>query len=365
MLGCRREGNLRAPPLSSSSVQEELPPFRRLTLATRIQLAAALALLTIPPIVAYALLLAMPGTSHAGPLPALTPEQVRLRDRESANLAHLTRDIGERNTMRPEALSAAAAWIEGELRAAGYAPERQLVEEPGVAPGIECANIEADHRGAGAPEEIVLVGAHYDSARGTPGANDDGTGVVALLALARSTASVVTRRTVRFVAFVNEEPPYFATPGMGSAAYAARSAARGEKITAMLSLEMLGAYDDREHTQHYPFPLGFFFPDRGDFIAFVGDVDSRTLVRTAVGVFRATTAFPSEGAALPSDTTAADWSDHRSFWAHGYPALMVTDTAIFRYAHYHRRSDTLDKIDVDRLARVTEGLARVIVALAD
>jgi len=152
---------------------------------------------------------------------------------------------------------------------------------------------------------------------------------------------------------------------MGSAVYAARSAERREKITAMLSLEMLGAYDDREHTQHYPFPLGMFFPDRGDFIAFVGNVDSRDLVRTAIGAFRATTPFPSEGAALPAGTTAADWSDHRSFWAQGYPALMVTDTAIFRYAHYHRRSDTHDKVDLDRLARVTEGLGHVIAALAD
>lgn len=108
-----------------------------------------------------------------------------------------------------------------------------------------------------------------------------------------------------------------------------------------------------------------FFPDRGYFIAFVGNVDSRALVRSAVGTFRAKTAFPAEGAALPSGTTAAGWSDHRSFWAQGYPALMVTDTAIFRYAHYHRRSDTPDKVDLDRLARVTEGLGHVIAALAD
>jgi hypothetical protein len=345
----------------SATEEVPLPPFRRLSLATKLQLGALQAVLTVGPAVGYGVILSMPGKSHQGALPAATPELCALRDREGADLQHFAGDIGERNTMHPKALAAAAGWIEAELRGAGYAPERQRVEVDGV----DCANIEAEHRGAGAPDEIVVIGAHYDSARGTPGANDDGTGVVALLALARSTAEQVTRRTVRFVAFVNEEPPYFATPRMGSAIYAARSAERREKITAMLSLEMLGGYDEREHSQHYPFPLGLFFPDRGDFIAFVGNVDSRALVRSAVGTFRATTAFPAEGAALPTGTTAADWSDHRSFWALGYPALMVTDTAIFRYAHYHRRSDTPDKVDLDRLARVTEGLRHVIAALAD
>jgi Zn-dependent M28 family amino/carboxypeptidase len=170
---------------------------------------------------------------------------------------------------------------------------------------------------------------------------------------------------VRFVAFGNEEPPHFATARMGSAAYALRAAERQEAITAMISLEMLGAYDDRPGSQRYPFPLGLLYPEEGDFIAFVGNVDGRDLVRTAVGAFRAGTAFPCEGAALPEGTTAADWSDHRSFWARGYPALMVTDTAIFRYGHYHRRSDTPDKVDLDRLARVTEGLRRVVTALAE
>lgn len=349
-------------PAPAPELQEEpLPPFRRLTRATKLQLGALLAVLTVGPALGYGVILSMPGKSYRGALPAATPELVALRDREGTDLRHLAGDIGERNTLHPQALAAAAGWIEAELRGAGYAPERQRFEVDGV----DCANIEAEHRGAAAPDEIVVIGAHYDSARGTPGANDDGTGVVALLALARSMAEKTTRRTVRFVAFVNEEPPYFATPRMGSAMYAARSAERREKITAMLSLEMLGGYDDREHSQHYPFPLGMFFPDRGDFIAFVGNVDSRALVRSAVGTFRAKTPFPAEGAALPSGTTAADWSDHRSFWAHGHPALMVTDTAIFRYGHYHRRSDTPDKVDLDRLARVTVGLGHVIAALAE
>jgi hypothetical protein len=347
--------------LSSPPVDEPLPPFRRWTRAAKLQLGAILAAMGIPALLAYAVVLRMPGTSHRGALPPLTADQTAIRDREGTDLAHLVRDIGERNTARPAALAAAAGWIDAELRAAGYAPEHQHL----TADGVDCANVEAERRGAGAPGEIVLVGAHYDSARGTPGADDNGTGVVALLSLARWMADRSLRRTVRFVAFVDEEPPYFATPGMGSAVYAARSAERRETIAAMISLEMLGAYDDRPGTQRYPFPFGLFFPEQGDFVAFVGNVDSRALVRAAVGAFRATTPLPSEGAALPAGTAAADWSDHRSFWAQGYPALMVTDTAIFRYPHYHRPSDTPDRIDLDRLARVTEGLRRVIAALAE
>jgi Zn-dependent M28 family amino/carboxypeptidase len=301
----------------------------------------------------------MPGESFEGPLPALDPREVALRDALRTDLSELVGRFGERNVANPASLEAAAAWVEGELRAAGHrtARQTQLVD------GVNCENIEAERTGTS--DEIVLVGAHYDSARGTSGANDNGSGVVALLALSRALAGGSSRRTVRFVAFANEEPPYFRTPQMGSAIYAARSAARGERIVAMLSLETMGYFTDAPASQQYPFPMSLFYPDRGDFIAFIGDVGSRNLVRAAVSTFRATTRFPSEGAALPAKTTGVGWSDHASFWDYGYPAIMVTDTALFRYRQYHSPNDTLDRVDVDRLARVTEGLRRVVEALAE
>jgi len=340
-------------------VDEEAPNFRRWTRASKAKAGAFAALLVIAPTSAWAVMFRMPGDSFAGELAPLSMAEAATRDALRADLVALAEGIGERNVGRPAALEEAAAYVERGLRAVGYEPSRQPVDADGVA----CANIDAERRGTS--DEIVLVGAHYDSALGTPGANDNASGVAVLLAVARglSWQSVPTRRTLRLVAFVNEEPPYFRTPRMGSAVYASRSAARGEHIVAMLSLETLGYYSDAPGSQAYPFPMDLAYPDRGNFVAFIGDVGSRELVRAAVDAFRSSTAFPSEGAALPAKTIGVGWSDHEPFWNAGYPAIMVTDTALFRYRAYHTRNDTLDQIDVDRLARVTGGITRVIEAL--
>jgi Zn-dependent M28 family amino/carboxypeptidase len=151
---------------------------------------------------------------------------------------------------------------------------------------------------------------------------------------------------------------------MGSRRYAARCRSRGERIAAMLSLETIGYYTDAERSQQYPFPFDRFYPDRGNFVGFVGNLQSRALVRRCVGAFRRTTSFPSEGLAAPGFITGIGWSDHSSFWEQGYPAVMVTDTAFFRYAPYHTHSDTPDKLSFDRMARVVAGVARVVEELA-
>ena len=125
----------------------------------------------------------------------------------------------------------------------------------------------------------------------------------------------------------------------------------------MYSLETIGAYYDEPGTQRYPLP-GFtlLYPDRGNFLAFIGTTESRDLVRDAVGAFRATRRLPSEGIAAPGAVMGVDWSDHWSFAQHGYPGVMVTDTALFRYEHYHMPEDTPEKINYPRLAKVTLGL---------
>jgi Zn-dependent M28 family amino/carboxypeptidase len=204
-----------------------------------------------------------------------------------------------------------------------------------------------------------VVGAHYDTVPGSPGADDNASGVAVLIELAR------LRLPARFVAFANEEMPYFESGEMGSHAYAARARAAGEKISAMLSLEMLGCYRDEPGSQHYPPPLGWFYPDRGDFIGFVGDLGTRALVRRAIGAFRRHARFPAQGVAAPSVIPGVTWSDHGSFRRQGYPAIMVTDTAFNRYPHYHLPSDTPEKLDYLRMARVTLGLAAVIEELAN
>lgn len=183
--------------------------------------------------------------------------------------------------------------------------------------------------------------------------------VAAALALARRFAGRACERTVRFVLFVNEEPPFFFTDEMGSHVYASACKARGENIVAMMTPETIGYYSDDEDSQKYPIPVGGLYPTKGNFIAFVGMHESARLIRRAVGTFRRTCQFPSIGAGLPSIVPMVGASDHWSFWCMGYPSLMITDTAPFRYPHYHTRRDTPDKIDFGKMARVVEGIERV------
>ncbi|MEN8108446.1 MAG: M28 family peptidase [Pseudomonadota bacterium] len=303
----------------------------------------------------------MPGKSSSGVLPPLTTKQARLADRLRKHIAVLSEEIGERNLWRDGTLEATADYIEETLQAMDYAVSSQTY----TVQGTRVRNLEAVLGGTSLAEEIVLIGAHYDTVSGSPGANDNASGVAALLEIARLLASKPLARSVRFVAFVNEEAPFFYTWDMGSHRYARRAHERGDNITAMLSLETIGYYSSAEGSQQYPNPLyARLYPDTGNFIAFVGNLASRKLVRQCLGAFRRHSAFPSEGVAAPGRMLGIHWSDHWSFWQEGYRAVMVTDTALFRYPHYHASTDMPDRIDYERLARVVAGLAKVTVDLA-
>ncbi len=302
----------------------------------------------------------MPGDSHRGPLEPLSSPARDLQGRLQEHVRQLATRIGERSIWRVEGLEAAADYIQGHLERSGYA----VATQPVPVQGLSVRNLEAQIQGGALADEILLVGAHYDSVHGSPGANDNASGVAALLELARMMAARRSARTVRFVAFVNEEPPFFQTSAMGSRAYAKRARARGENVVAMLSLETMGYYTREPGSQRYPFPFRYFYPDRGDFIGFVGNLSSRHLVRRAISSFRRNAAFPSEGIAAPAWITGVGWSDHASFWTEGYAAIMITDTALFRYEHYHAATDTPDKLDFACLARVVEGLDHVMQDLA-
>jgi hypothetical protein len=307
------------------------------------------------------MLIEMPGNSHRGPLPAADEPLLALASELRQDVVHLAVEIGERNVERcPQELTDSADWIESEFVKTGYQVKRQSYEVSGT----RCCNLEAEIPGSSRPEEIDVVGAHYDSAKGTPGANDNGSGVAAMLALARRFAGRKSDRTLRFVAFVNEEPPYFKTAKMGSRVYARRCRQVNENITAMLCLETIGYYSNLPGSQNYPPPMSRFYPSTGNFIGFVGNVESAPLVRQAVATFRQHEPFPSEGGAVPSTLDGVDFSDHWSFWQEGYPAVMVTDTAMDRYPQYHKPEDTPDKIDFDRMARVVRGLEKVVLVLS-
>lgn len=223
---------------------------------------------------------------------------------------------------------------------------------------------EVEIPGSSATEEIVILGAHYDSAIGSPGANDNASAVAALLEIARLFSTQQCRRTLRFVFFTNEESPLFQTADMGSLVYARRSRKLNEKIVAMLCLETIGYYSNEKGSQKYPFPFNYFYPDTGNFLAFVGNLASRKLVHQAIASFRRHASFPSEGAAAPEWIVGISWSDQWSFWQENYPAIMLTDTAPFRYPAYHTEMDTPEKVDYTCLARVVQGLFGVTLELA-
>ena len=330
--------------------------FQIVSRAAMIRLAIAGLVLVVPSFIAWTVMIRMPRKSYSGPLPPLTSQELELSKTLRRDVEQLAGGIEERNVEQYLALVAAANFVQSSLQSAGYFVQRQ-----GYTVGTRtCHNLEVEIAGVNRPEEIVVIGAHYDSVTGAPGANDNASGVGAMLALARSFAGKKPARTLRFVAFVNEEPPYFQTESMGSLVYARRSSERGENVVAMISLETVGYFSDAKGSQSYPKPFSLLYPSTGNFIAFIGDVSSRQLVRDAIGSFRRHAKFPSEGAAVPGGIDGVGWSDHWAFWQVGYPAIMVTDTAPFRYSHYHTDKDTPDKIDYDHMARVVMGLENVV-----
>jgi Zn-dependent M28 family amino/carboxypeptidase len=271
----------------------------------------------------------------------------------------------EHNTGTPVQLERAAAYIETALARAGYTPSRQEYTAAGQrVRNIEVAvgNVAKGQR----PERIFIVGAHYDSAPGAPGANDNGSGTAAVLELARLLKTMQPRAgtEVRFVFFVNEEPPFFMGQEMGSMVHAAELKRQGQKVAGALVLETMGYYTDAPNSQQLPPGLEGRYPSTGNFIAFVGTLESSGLVRDALAAFRAASDFPAHGLAAPAHTTGVTLSDHTSYNRHGYPALMITDTAFMRYPYYHTAQDTPDKLDYESMARVVTGLSKTIVALA-
>lgn len=296
------------------------------------------------------------GKSYRGPLADLTQEERSCCGRIKADVQMFSETIGERNTLCYENLLSSQTFIECRFRVLGYDVRIEQYEADG---GL-VANIEAEKRGLKFPEEILLVGAHYDSSPGSPGADDNSTGVAALLELARAFKDVQIDRTLRFVAFVNEEPPFFLTELMGSRVYVQGVKAREENLLGMICFDSLGYYSSIPDSQQYPSPLERFYPDKGDFIAFVSNPQSALFLEKCIRTFRKTTKFPSEALIAPDSIQEVEFSDHSSFWKEGYHAIMVTNTAFFRNRHYHLPSDTTSTIDFERMTRVVSGIGKVL-----
>ncbi|MBI3891807.1 MAG: M20/M25/M40 family metallo-hydrolase [Candidatus Wallbacteria bacterium] len=294
------------------------------------------------------------GAGAAPPDPAL---QARLAE----HVRQLAEGLGPRHLGAMQALDAADAYIQKSWRKQGLRP----VGHPYQVDGRWCRNIACDLPGPTAAEDTVVVGAHYDSVAGSPGADDDAGGVAALLELPRLLGARSARRPVRLVAFVNEEDPYFGTAQMGSQVFADEACSRGEPIHAMISLDAIGYYSDARNSQGYPTALAFFFPDRGNFLSIVGNVGGRELVNRFHSYLAPKLGVPSLCVATFEWLEGIDWSDHQSFWKAGYPALMVTDTAVYRHPGYHTPKDLPATVDFGKLALVTAGLARAVQRLRD
>jgi Zn-dependent M28 family amino/carboxypeptidase len=280
-------------------------------------------------------------------------EDTALGPRLRRHIEHLAGELGERSVRRPKALEAAAVYIADQWRDQGHDVGIQKYETYGT----DCENVEVTIVGRERPDEIVLVGAHYDTVAGSPGADDNASGVAGLLEIGRALFGIEARRTLRLVAFVNEEMPFFFFGEMGSKVYARAARRRGDDIRLMLSLEMLGYYSDMTGSQSYPPLMRFFYPDRGDFIGFVSDLRSRRELKQAVAAFRQASDFPVQSASLPGFVPGVAWSDHLSFWREGYRALMVTDTAFHRNPYYHTALDVPGTLSYTALSRVVAGLA--------
>jgi hypothetical protein len=301
----------------------------------------------------------MPGASFKGSFPALSGEEQALSKSLERDVRVLAVDIGERNLRHAAALDEAASWIERRLREMTLRPRRSSY----AVDGHQVHNIDVVVPGSKPDASVVVVGAHYDSAIGTAGANDNASGVACLLELSRRFANHRGTHELRLVWFTNEEQPHFQTSNMGSLRYARGLAAEGRQVVAMLSLETMGYYSERPDSQRYPSAVAGFFPSTGNFLAFVGNDHSADLVRKSIATFRSSARFPSEGVSMSGEVQGIGWSDHWAFWQTGVPAIMLTDTAPFRYPHYHRPTDTPEQLDYPRLARVTLGVEQVVRAL--
>ena len=303
----------------------------------------------------------MPGRSYSGPLRPLSAFEREVIEQLKRHISMLGEEIGERNIWKYNNLKTSAHYIEKMVRELGYDAKKQ---EYGVK-DMPVENLEWELIGVSNPEEIILVGAHYDSVLGSPGANDNASGVAALLEIARLLKAERLSRTVRFVAFVNEEPPFFHSPAMGSLVYAKGLRAGDSRIRGALILEMIGYYSDKPNSQQYPFLLGLNRPKEANFIAVVGNLASGRLVKKVTSYFKKKSQFPIEGVSAPGFIPGINWSDHWSFWKEGYPAVMITDTAHMRSPHYHQSTDLPDTLDYEKMAAVVDGLKGAIVDLAN
>jgi hypothetical protein len=358
--------------LERRAAEAAAAPVRKRSLL-RIAIAAALFILLAVYFVRPVLLMVNPENRHKlleavvpafpiQPPATLSPLASRLRE----HVVELAGRIGERSAYQPDEQDLARNYIVARLREAGYAPEilkYSAWRKSASGRTRPYYNIEARLPAKdGSAKEVWILGAHYDTAPGTPGADDNTSAVAVMLEAARLLRGQNASREIRFVAFGTEEPPAFTTQDMGSFRYAQYLKSGGVKIYGLLNLEMLGYYNSKPSSQLFPPFLDLFYPDRGDFVALTSNLSSYGLMKSVSRSWRQNSAFPLETVFLPSVLSALFISDHLNFWFAGERALMLSDTAYFRNPFYHQAGDTPDKLDYEKMAEVTRAVTFVLKA---
>ncbi len=288
----------------------------------------------------------------------LTAQEAKTAQRLQQMVSFLSKEIGIRNYQNYQNLDHTSQWIAGVFKQIGYNVKILSFDSQGQT----FKNIVAESAYENFSKDVIIIGAHYDSCF-NPGADDNASGVAGLIELARLLKDIPLKQHLRFVAFVNEEPPFFHTDQMGSLVYAKHVQSNGEKVKAAIILEMLGFYSEKPFSQIYLPLLGPFYPNQGNFIAIVGNFKSKEIVNNLYSGFKTTKRFPVERLISPEWIPGINFSDHWSFWQVGIPAVMVTDTAYLRNPHYHQQTDLPETLDFKKMAKVIFGLKDALLVL--
>lgn len=288
----------------------------------------------------------------------MTTEKIKA-DYIRKHVSMLAGNIGERNTGQPRALQRAADYITDQWQGMGYDVRPQRFE----AAGMECRNLEVTRIGSEQPGNIIVLGAHYDSSSGCPGANDNASGIAALLELARAISQRKPRCTLRFVAFANQAPPFFGTEEMGSWVYAHHARQRGDNIHAALILDSLGYYSNQPASQLAPPLLGLLYPSQGNFVALISNLRSMGVARRFSRDFHRLSGLPYQRISAPAFLPGIGGGDQNPFWLNGYKAFVITDTGRYRYPFHRSARDTPERLDYDSIAAVSDGILQAVLAL--
>jgi len=280
-------------------------------------------------------------------------ELIEIKKSMESDIEYL-QNLGPRNSENDTSykqLRQCEEWIKQRWESQGYVVKKHTFSIGEK----EYSNLEIEIKGRTLPSEIIIISAQYDTLPDSPGANNNGSGMAILFQLSRLLKKHTPSRTLRLLNFVNEEDPFFGTEMMGSFQYAKSCRERGEDILVMLSLDALGVYKEEPGSQKLPYPFSLFYPDRGNFLAFIGNLQSRKYMVEVSKGFKKGSSFPIEVGVAPEWAKGAAWSDHSSFWKFGYPGIMVTDTGGFRSSYHTTKEDTMEKLNFEAMSRIVIG----------